>query len=142
MIKYKDSCEDIETSMLSGFFEGWSDPPSPETHLEILRNSDYIIVAIDDEKKKVVGFIAAHSDHVLSAYISLLEVIPACRRMGIGSELMGQMREKLQSFYMVDLVCNEEKISFYERLGMKKMPAMSWRNYNYQKGRGDFYAGL
>ncbi|MHC9543119.1 MAG: GNAT family N-acetyltransferase [Vulcanimicrobiota bacterium] len=142
MIIYVDSCKNIEAAMLNGFFEGWPDPPSTETHLEILRNSDYIIVAVDDENKKVAGFITAHTDHVLSAYIPLLEVLPAYRRRGIGSMLLSQMKEKLQSFYMVDLICDEEKVSFYQKLGMKKMSAMSWRNYNNQNGKGDFYARL
>jgi len=142
MIIYVDSCKNIEAAMLNGFFDGWSDPPSPETHLEILRNSDYVIVAVDEEKNIVAGFITALSDHVLSAYIPLLEVLPAYRRRGIGSKLLDQMKEKLQSFYMIDLICDEDKVSFYQKMGMKKMSAMSWRNYGNQNGKGDFHARL
>lgn len=134
MITYKDSLESIETRMLNGFFEGWLNPPSSETHFKILKNSDYIILAIDDEKQKVVGFITAISDHILSAFIPLLEVLLEYRNQGIGTELVKRMKKKLHSFYMIDLVCDKERQLFYEKLGMKEMHAMSWRNYYNQKG--------
>lgn len=85
MIRYTDSLEGIAPAQLSGgFFEGWPNPPSPETHLKILKNSDYTMLAIDEETGQVVGFITAISDGTLSAYIPLLEVLPAYRRRGIG----------------------------------------------------------
>jgi len=135
IIVYRDSCDEINTSMIKGFFEGWPDPPSPEKHIEILRNSDYYILAVDDENGQVVGFITAHSDHVLSAYIPLLEVLPAYRNQGIGSALIEKMKDKLKSYYMIDLVCDEDKVEFYQKQGMRKAFAMSWRNYSRQKGK-------
>lgn len=62
--------------MLSGFFVGWPDPPSPERHLQILKNSRFVVIAVDDQASRVVGFVNAVSDGILSAYIPLLEVLP------------------------------------------------------------------
>lgn len=97
MIVYRDSVERITPDQLRGFFVGWPKPPSPETHLKILKNSDHIVLAIDDEGGNVVGFITAISDGVLSAYIPLLEVLKSYQRQGIGTELVRRMMEKLRN---------------------------------------------
>ena len=34
--------EGISPEQLKGFFDGWPNPPSPETHLRLLKNSDEI----------------------------------------------------------------------------------------------------
>jgi hypothetical protein len=80
MIIYSDNIENINPDMLKGFFEGWKKFPSPERHFEILKNSDYKFIAIEDGSKKVVGFINAISDNVLTVYIPLLEVLPEYRQ--------------------------------------------------------------
>ena len=49
MIQYADSLEGIVAGDLQGFFVGWPNPPSPETHLKLLAGSDHIVLAIDDE---------------------------------------------------------------------------------------------
>ena len=42
MIEYIYTSEGITPRQVKGFFEGWPDPPSPETHLWLLANS-YVI---------------------------------------------------------------------------------------------------
>lgn len=121
--------------MLNGFFEGWQKFPSPEKHFELLQNSSYIVIAVDEEANEVAGFINAVSDKVLSAYIPFLEVKPEYRGKGIGTELFKRMMEKLKIFYMVDIVCDESLNKFYEKAGMKKYNAMIIRNYEKQKGK-------
>ncbi len=129
MIVYQDNLDNINPQMLEGFFDGWKSFPSQEKHFELLQNSSYIIIAVDNEKNDVVGFINAVSDGVLSAYIPFLEVIPQYKNRGIGSELVRMMFEKLKDFYMIDVVCDESFQGFYEKLGMKKYTAMILRNY-------------
>lgn len=50
-ITYQDTTDGIESDNLNGFFVGWPNPPSPETHLRILKGSDYVVVAVSSEKK-------------------------------------------------------------------------------------------
>mgnify|MGYP006898409625 CR=1 FL=1 len=59
--------------MVTGFFSpgGWKEYPSPEKFLKILENSQHKILAVDDERNIVAGFINAVSDKILSAYIPL-----------------------------------------------------------------------
>ena len=95
MIRYLHTADNLSSKQLKGFFEGWADSPSSETHLKLLKSSDEIVLAIDAENDKVVGFITAITDHVMSAYIPFLEVLPDYRQRGIGRELVRQLLKKL-----------------------------------------------
>jgi ribosomal protein S18 acetylase RimI-like enzyme len=128
MITYQKSLNGILQGDLTGFFEGWKPPVSPEKHLEILNNSYKVILALDGNK--VIGFINAISDKLLSAYIPMLEVLPEYRGKGIGKELVNRMLGELKKFYMVDLCCDEELSGFYEKIGMRKSAGMIKRNYD------------
>jgi len=128
MIVYKDSADGLTPQQLKGFFEGWAKPLSPETHLSVLRRSSHIVLAIDDTTDSVVGFITAISDGVLSAYVPLLEVLAEHRGKGIGQALVRRMLAILGDIYMVDLTCDPELVSFYEKLGFKKGCAMMIRD--------------
>ncbi len=129
MIRYIDSTEAIHASMLEGFFEGWISAPSSEMHLEILRGSYAVVLAMDEDAGKIVGFITAISDGVHSAHIPLLEVLPEYRYRGIGSELVKRMLEKLKDLYGISLMCDEELQVFYGRFGMSPGVGMNIRNY-------------
>lgn len=124
-----------ELELADGFFQGWPQHPDKKTHRKILKDSFKSIVAIDAEINQIVGFITIISDGVLSAYIPLLEVIPAYRNRGIGSQLLKLALKELDNFYMIDLVCDDERVSFYEKQGMTKWTAMLWRNYKKQTGK-------
>ncbi|MCK1997527.1 GNAT family N-acetyltransferase [Psychrobacillus psychrodurans] len=131
---YKNSTSDISTDMLEGFFVDWPNPPSPQTHLLLLNKSNKVIIAIDDKTNKVIGFITAISDGVLSAYIPFLEVLPEYKNKGIGKELVSQMLKELADIYMIDLCCDDDLVSYYDRLGMTKTNGMVLRNYKVQSG--------
>ena len=131
---YVDNCESILPRQLEGFFVGWPNPPSPEKHRELLEKSDACVLAMDESTMMVVGFITAISDHVLSAYIPLLEVLPEYQGHGIGTELVRRMLIKLSDLYMVDLLCDVGLQPFYERLGMRPAAGMIVRNYERQSG--------
>ena len=136
MITYTDSLEGLTAEHLrGGFFDRWGSPPTPETHLRILRGSFAVVLALESEQ--VVGFITAVSDGVSAAYIPHLEVLPASRGQGIGTELVRRMLEKLKHLYMIDLVCDDDVQPFYQRLGMRPYTAMIVRNYAAQPGAPD-----
>lgn len=132
MIIYTDSLENITAEQLQGFFVGWTNPPSSETHLVLLHGSYKIWLALDGEK--VVGFINATSDGVLTAFIPLLEVLPDYQGQGIGSELVKHMLDSLSHLYSVDLMADEDVQPFYEKLGMRRSTGMISRNYKNQSG--------
>jgi GNAT superfamily N-acetyltransferase len=136
MIEYMYNADRIEPHQLEGFFVGWPNPPSPETHLRLLQNSDRVVLAMDKTNDKVVGFITAVTDGVLSSYIPLLEVLPDYQKQGIGAALIARMLEQLKDFYMVDLLCDADLQPFYEKLGMRRATGMFIRNYDRQSGEG------
>ncbi|MEW9676920.1 GNAT family N-acetyltransferase [Lentibacillus sp. L22] len=114
----------------------WPNPPSPETHLRLLKNSDHVVLAIDEQLNQVIGFITAISDHVLSAYIPLLEVLPSYQSHGIGKELVTRILNELDDICMIDLMCDEDLQPFYEKVNMMKSTGMILRNYRQQSGKG------
>ena len=134
MIKYLYSLDRITAEQLEGFFVGWADPLTPEEHLQALKNSEYLVLAYDTEKEKVVGFINALSDEVNFAFIPMLEVLPAYQDQGIGQELMRKMLALLNHLNCIDLTCDQELQPFYERFGMLRSQGMVIRKHLNQRG--------
>jgi len=132
MIEYVNEKSKLEEYEMPGFFVGWPNPPSEMTFRKMLNKSQYIWLAI--ENNKVVGFINAISDETLAAYIPLLEVLPEYKGQGIGSKLVEQMFESLSGHYMIDIVCDDDVVPFYNRFDMYNANGMIIRNYNRQSG--------
>ena len=130
MLEYVTTLDDVEASDLDGFLAGWPRRPSNETHLELLRGSERVVLARDLESGRVVGFVTAVGDGVLSAFIPLLEVLPEYRGQGIGTELVRRMLALIGDRYMVDLCCDEALVPYYERFGMRRTAGMSLRDQN------------
>jgi GNAT superfamily N-acetyltransferase len=129
-VRYTDSLAGITAEMLAGFFEGWRQPPSPDKLLRILRGSSHVILAIDDDARRVVGLINALGDGGNSAFIPLLEVLPAYRRKGVGGELVRRMLQTLRDYPCIDLTCDPQLQSFYQRHGMTPSVGMVVRDYS------------
>jgi GNAT superfamily N-acetyltransferase len=134
MIRYSDTIEGISPDSIRGFFSGWAKPPSPARHLAILRGSYRVVLALEDER--VVGFVAALSDGVLCAHVSLLEVLPEYRGQGVGTELVRRVINALSDLYAIDVLCDPELQAFYERLGLRRAVGMMARRYEHQAGMG------
>ena len=126
-IDYLTSPEGLQALQLQGFFVGWPNPPSPQAHLAILHSSSAVVLALDTASNQVVGFITALSDGVLTAFIPLLEVLPAYQGRGIGQHLMQRMLVHLDTLYAVDVVCDAELQPFYAQFGMQPGSAMMLR---------------
>jgi ribosomal protein S18 acetylase RimI-like enzyme len=134
MIIYQAGLEGVTPAQLDGFFVGWPNPPAPETHLRLLAGSQHILLARDEASGQIVGFITAISDGVLTAFIPLLEVLPAHQGRGIGQELVRRMLDRLRHLYAIDLLCDADLQPFYARLGMLPASGMLLRNYDRQSG--------
>ena len=133
MITYTDSLDGITADHLrGGFFAGWSRPLTPEIHLRTLHGAAGVVLALDDAAGNVVGYITMISDGVLSAFIPNLEVLAAYQGQGIGSELVNRLLAKLKHLYMIDLMCDDDVVPFYERLGLRRYGGMLIRNYDRQ----------
>ena len=134
MIRYTDKVGDLTPKDLQGFFVGWHKPRTPKEHLDILKGSDHVVLAIDDEAKRVVGFVTAISDGVQAAFIPLLEVLPEHQADGVGTELMRRMLQALEPIPCIDLMCDPESQPFYERLGLARSVGMILRRYAKEDG--------
>ena len=142
-IVYLESANDLSAQQLrGGFWVGWPNPPSAETHLRLLRNSSALVLAQDSSTGEIVGFITAISDGVLSAYIPFLEVLPVWQGRGIGGELMDRLLAQLRQLYMIDLLCDASLQPYYARHGMTPATGMAIRNYDRQSGATQIDAGI
>jgi GNAT superfamily N-acetyltransferase len=134
MITYTTSLDGISPDKLKGFFVGWQDAPFPEIHLRLLENSSHVVLALDDETGRVVGYVTAMCDHVLSASVPFLEVLPDFQGHGVGEELVRRILEEIGDLYMIDFVCHPNMQPFYARLGMRPSTGMMRRNPRQQSG--------
>ena len=108
------------------FFVGWPVKPHYEVvkkHFEAART----LFLVDDDSK-VVGVISTLTDHVLYAFITLLEVRQSEQGKGLGKFLVAEMLKSLEGTYAIDLVCDAELESFYQPFGFTKWTAMIQRN--------------
>jgi len=127
LIRYTESLDGVTAEMLDDFFVGWRSPRTPREHLAILSGSDRVILPIDDEGNRVVGFVTALTDGLQAAFIPLLEVLPDTQRGGVGSELMRRMLDGLRPIPCVDLTCDPHLQPFYEQFGMARSVGMILR---------------
>lgn len=127
MIAYLDSLDGIAPEQLQGFFVGWQHPFPPEEHWRMLAGSDRVQLAIDEESGQVIGFVAALTDGVQGAFITLLEVLPPYQGQGIGQGLMERMLAQLRDIQTIELMCDADLVPFYERFGMKPASGMVLR---------------
>ena len=134
-VVYRTDVEGVAPEQLRGFFVGWPAPPTPETHLRILRAASECVVAVDTSSGNVIGFVTALTDGIHTAFIPHLEVLPVYQGRGVGSELLGRMLERLAGLYAIDLVADDDLEPFYRRFGMRRVGAMVIRDYAAQAGR-------
>ena len=134
MIHYKDSLDDLESRNFAGLCAEWRKTPSPEALMELARQSDYFLAAVEERTGTVIGVITCITDNFLFAYITLLEVRPEYQHRGVGSELMRRVMKKYGSLYKIDLCCDSPLQSYYERFGMEKVSGMTLRNLEYLPG--------
>lgn len=126
MITYRTGVGSVAPNQVSGFFVGWPVPPSVEKLIEVMDSSYRRVWALEGER--VVGYINAISDGVLTAFIPWLEVHPDYQGQGVGTELVNRLVAQLEGMYSIDLACDEDLIGYYERLGFFSFTAMGKRN--------------
>ncbi len=126
-INYQLNLNDVSLNDLSNFCVGWKYPLSGEKLYEILENSYRFVIAKSDDK--VVGFVNSISDKVHFAFIPMLEVLPEYKNNGIGTELLRILFEQLKDITNIDLTCDVDLQSYYEKFGMLKSHGMVFRKY-------------
>ncbi len=129
MITYTTAVDNLMPDQLGGFFVGWPTPPSRNQFAAVLRSSYRAVVAIDSTVGRVVGFITAISDGMLTAFVPWLEVLPDYQGQGIGTQLLRRMLTELDHLYSIDLICDRGLRKFYERHGMIPLQGMGRCNF-------------
>jgi GNAT superfamily N-acetyltransferase len=125
VVDYGTEVSWVRVPMLTGFFVGWPNPPSPARHLAALVGSYRVALARHEER--VVGFANAISDGVATAFVPWLEVLPSYQGRGIGRELVSRLIAQLDGLYSIDLTCDPPLVPFYRSLGFRELAGMGIR---------------
>lgn len=117
-IVYKDTQEldknDLERLFLS---VEWSSGHYPEKLAAAMRNFKTVYTAWDGAH--LVGLICAMDDGVMTAYIHYLLVDPAYHHRGIGTRLVGMMKEKYRDYLRIALIAYQDETDFYRSCGFQ-----------------------
>jgi GNAT superfamily N-acetyltransferase len=128
-VHYSDTASGVTAGDLDGFFVGWPEPPSPARRLAIVQAAHRVVVARDVDGV-VIGFATAITDGCFAAYVPLVEVLPSRQGHGVGTEMVRRLLDQLAECYIVDLVCDDDVVPFYERIGGTRLNAVAWRRYD------------
>ena len=111
------SANDVKELFLS---VDWLSGKYPERLKKALDNCETVITAWDG--KKLVGLINAIDDGELTAYIHYLCVNPEYQGLGIGGELLKQMKGKYKDYLYIILIAeNKGLIEYYTKNGFEHM---------------------
>jgi len=110
--------EQIDT--LHGLYgrEWWTSDRSPE-EIEIMLQYSSIIIGVEDDAKKLLGFARILTDRIFKAEIYDVIVDQAYRDKGIGTLLMKSILDHpdLVRVKQFNLQCKAEMIPYYEKWG-------------------------
>jgi len=103
------------------FPPGIAYPPQDLAHW-LRQRGAFVIVAEDEEKQKVAGFILARKQHGSSGHVITVDILPEYRRCGLGTALMERAHERLRHMEarrvrLEASVENPSAIAFYQKLG-------------------------
>lgn len=109
------SANDVRELFLS---VDWLSGKYPERLKKALDNCGTVITAW--VSGKLVGLINAIDDGELTAYVHYLCVNPKYQGLGIGGELLKQIKEKYRDYlYIIVIAENEKLIEYYQKNGFE-----------------------
>lgn len=109
------SAEDVKELFLS---VDWLSGQYPERLKKALDNCETVITAWTSGK--LIGLINVIDDGELNAYVHYLCINPKYQRIGIGRELLKQIKEKYREYlYIIVIAENEKLIEYYKQNGFE-----------------------
>ena len=93
----------------------WESGKYPKELKVAFENSGSVYSAWDGDK--LVGLINALDDSIMTAYIHYMLIDPEYKRLGIGKQLIDQMKERYKDYLTVVLVSYEMASEFYIKCG-------------------------
>lgn len=118
LLKYDIEAKDIR--MLKEVYQsvGWH--KHNELIIEKVFNaSTHVVVALVNGK--IVGFVRALSDGVFNAAIYDVVVHKKFQGQGIARLLLEDMKQQLENVSCIQLIATTGNVSFYEKMGFKKL---------------------
>lgn len=118
-ITYKDTHRfdpaDLQKLFLS---VEWSSGHYPDKLVRAMENFETVYTAWDDQK--LIGLICAMDDGIMTAYVHYLLVHPDYQHLGIGRQLVEQIKNTYQDYLRIVLVAYNDEMGFYQSCGFQK----------------------
>jgi len=125
-IRYSSNIENIAWGEIVNLFHavGWT-PRLPDEIEKAFRKSTYAIIAYSDNK--IVGFGRTVDDGKYYALIVDLVVDPKYQGLGIGTQILKELREALKDYIFTNLTAAPGKDGFYIQQGwLRQKSAYIW----------------
>lgn len=125
-IKYKHSTEGVDWDAVAQLFQqvGWG-CRAPKELAQAFRQSSHVRFAFADQQ--LVGFGRTVDDGRYYALIVDLVVAPAFQGKGIGSRILTELRDDLESYFFTTLTSAVGKEGFYLKQGwLPQQTAFIW----------------
>ena len=115
-IRYSSNVENIAWEETVNLFNaiGWA-PRLPNEIEKAFRESTYVRIAYSGNK--IVGFGRTVDDGRYYALIADLVVDPEYQGMGIGTQILKELKDALKGYIFTSLIAAPEKDGFYSRQG-------------------------
>ncbi|TNC16484.1 GNAT family N-acetyltransferase [Methylobacterium terricola] len=97
---------------------GWSSAQKPELLQKALRRSENVISAWDGDK--LIGLGNAISDGFLVVYYPHLLVLPDYHGIGVGKEIIRQMKARYEDFHQHMIIADADAVGFYRSVGFSR----------------------
>ena len=95
----------------------------PERMGQMLSGADLVVTArLDQPDRPLVGVARCITDFSWCCYLSELAVSRTAQGLGVGKGLMDRVRQELGPTVSLILASMPDAVSFYERIGMPRMP--------------------
>ncbi len=101
----------------------WKDEYDPATIPDLIRKSFAFAIAVDSRTGRAVGMGRVISDGISDGYIQDLVVLPACRKKGVGKEIVATLVRKCteSGITWIGLIAEPDTEEFYLPLGFHRM---------------------
>ena len=96
----------------------WSSGHYPDRLVQAMENYETVYTAWDG--RKLVGLICAMDDGIMTAYVHYLLVHPKYQHLGIGRQLVEQIKDTYRDYLRLVLVAYHDEMGFYESCGFQK----------------------
>lgn len=123
MIKIIHSIDEKYHDDLFELFQAtyWTTDRTFDEFNKMILHTDFLAVAIDEKKDKLIGITRVLTDFTYIALICDVMVLPDYHKKGVGKNLLDSIVQanEFKNIKQLELYCRDELVPFYEKWGFE-----------------------